>query len=75
MTVDVYFYTGDALNFDIGFSQPLDFTTFPYQTFQDFNFSSEPTISAINFDFTYTILNSSAYQIRLVPKDFTFLDE
>lgn len=73
LTVSSYFVQGDLFNIDMAFSQPLDFNTFPYQTWQTFNTSSFPTLTMSCYKLTYSILNDSAYRIQLTTNDFTFL--
>lgn len=61
-----------ALEIDMVFTFPLDFTTFPMQTFQTVSFDNAMiTLSAFNV--TYSVLNSSAYRISLAPLGYAFM--
>jgi hypothetical protein len=73
LTIDTYFVEGDVLNIDLAFSQPIDFTTFPYQNWQTFNISSDSGVTMNNFQISYSIINDSAYSITLTANDFTFM--
>lgn len=73
LTIETYFVQGDILNIDLAFSQPVDFSTFPYQNWQTFNTSSFPTLTMDNYRLTYSIINGSAYRIQITTNDFTFL--
>lgn len=73
LTIEAYFVQGDLLNIDMGFSQPLDWGTFPYQNWQTFNTSSYPVLTMSNYHLTYSIINDSAYRIQITTNDFTFL--
>lgn len=54
------------------FSEDLDFSTFPYQTFQTFSFDSD-LFTLDMFNFEYTITNTYSYRITISPKGYIFL--
>ena len=57
---------------DMKFTNPLDNTTFPYETFQTITFSN-PLLDISQFNVTYTWLSSQNYRITLVPSGFALL--
>lgn len=74
--MDMYFpdSTSSMIYVDMKFSEDLDFSTFPYQTFQTFTISSDIyTYTLDMFNFTYQILNGRTYRIIMEPKGYIFL--
>jgi hypothetical protein len=69
-------YFTDNLNkmiyIDMGFTEDLDFSTFPMETFQTITFSSD-LYTLDMFNFVYKEINSSAYRISIEPKGYMFL--
>lgn len=54
------------LHIDITFNHPIDFSTFPYTTFQSITIS-DPTITLSDFSISYSITSDRSYQIQLQP--------
>ena len=64
LTMDMYFpdATSSQIFVDMSFTEDLDFTTFPYETFQTFEVKSD-LYKLEMFTFTYQILNARTYRI------------
>lgn len=58
------FASTTKLVIDIGFDHPVDFLTFPYQTFQTITIS-DPSITLADFTITYQINSDRSYSIFL----------
>lgn len=61
-----------ALYVDMKFNYPLDNTTFPFATFQTFNFTN-PLLDISQFNVTYNWLSNMTYRISLVPAGFALI--
>ena len=69
-------YFPNALNekiyVDMNFTEDLNFSSFPYTTFQSFSFDS--TLYTLNmFNFEYVITSNSSYRVIMEPKGYIFL--
>lgn len=56
---------------DIAFTRPIDFSTFPYTTFQTITIS-DPTISLSQFTVSYIVMSDRSYRIEIKPIDPAF---
>lgn len=72
--MDMYFpdATNGQIYVDMSFTEDIDFTTFPYETFQTFQIKSQ-LYTVQMFSFTYQIINARTYRIIVEPKGYIFL--
>lgn len=74
LTMSMYFPNSihDVIYVDMVFSQNMDFSTFPYTSFQSFSINSD-MYSMNMLSIVYEVLNTSSYRIVLQPKGYIFL--
>lgn len=69
-------YFPNALNsqmyVDMNFTEEMDFSTFPYETFQSFTIDNN-LYTLEMFNFNYEILTTKSYRIIIEPKGYIFL--
>ena len=66
--------TNDMIYIDMTFTQDINFTTFPWQTFQNITITSKDIAYTLDmFNITYTLLSTNSYRITIQPKTYIFL--
>lgn len=76
LTINMYFpsVTNDKIHVDMMYSQDIDFTIFPWQTFQNITITSKNIAYTLDmFTVTYSLLNTRSYRITIEPKTYIFL--
>jgi hypothetical protein len=68
LTISIYLQSAtltSPIYVDLNFTQNLNFTTFPYKTFQNLTFQ---TINLSMFKVSYNITGTNSYRIILIPQ-------
>lgn len=62
----------EAIWVDLNFTENLNFSIFPKETFQSFSFD-DPSFTIDMFTVTYEITSDKSYRVILTPNGFTFI--